>query len=162
MTQPETIAIRRATPDDAPALIAVLRSTYESTWRPQITAEAATTIEAENRPAAYVAERGLEFRVVELDGAVVGLVHWDADFIHALHVRADKARRGVGSALMDLAEREIAAAGHASVRLETDTFNQPSQAFYAARGFVEAGRYPDEEWDSRLTTLLLVKDLSSG
>jgi hypothetical protein len=53
----------------------------------------------------------------------------------------------------------MAAAGHASARLETDTFNQRSQAFYAARGYVEAGRYPDEEWSSGLTTLLLVKPL---
>jgi ribosomal protein S18 acetylase RimI-like enzyme len=60
---------------------------------------------------------------------------------------------------MDHAEAEIARAGFASVRLETDTFNTRSQAFYAARGYREAGRYPDTEWNSGLTTLLLVKPL---
>jgi hypothetical protein len=60
---------------------------------------------------------------------------------------------------MDLAEAEIARAGHAQARLETDTFNTRSQAFYAARGYVEADRYPDHEWNSGLTTLLLVKPL---
>jgi hypothetical protein len=60
---------------------------------------------------------------------------------------------------MDHAEAEMARAGHASARLETDTFNQRSQAFYAARGYIEAGRYPDEEWNSGLTTLLLMKPL---
>ena len=39
------------------------------------------------------------------------------------------------------------------------TFNTRSQAFYAARGYHEAGPYPDEEWNSRLTTVLLVKAL---
>jgi hypothetical protein len=60
---------------------------------------------------------------------------------------------------MDRAEAAIAEAGFAAARLETDTFNRRSQAFYAARGYREAGRYPDEEWNSGLTTLLLVKPL---
>ena len=51
---------------------------------------------------------------------------------------------------------KIAVSGHAVARLETDTFNTRSQAFYAARGYREAGRYPDEEWNSGLTTVLLV------
>ena len=72
---------------------------------------------------------------------------------------ASHARSGVGAWLMDHAEAEIARAGHAAARLETDTFNTRSQAFYAARGYVEAGRYPDTEWNSGLTTLLLAKPL---
>ena len=43
---------------------------------------------------------------------------------------------------MDKAEVEILAAGFPSVRLETDTFNTRSQAFYAGRGYQEADRYP--------------------
>jgi GNAT superfamily N-acetyltransferase len=90
----------------------------------------------------------------------VGFVDWEGDFVNALHVLAVHARTGVGAVLMDVAEAEIAAAGFAAVRLETDTFNARSQAFYRARGYAEADRYPDEEWDSGLTTLLLVKTLS--
>jgi ribosomal protein S18 acetylase RimI-like enzyme len=153
------IQIRQARSSDAEALKAVLRDTFESTWRPNITAEAAATVLNEDRPTAYVAEKGLEFWLAERDGAVVGLVHWDGDFVHALHVLSSHARSGVGARLMDHAEGEIAASGFLAARLETDTFNQRSQAFYAARGYVEAGRYPDEEWNSGLTTLLLVKPL---
>jgi len=68
-------------------------------------------------------------------------------------------RTGVGAQLMDKAEAEIARAGYAAARLETDTFNARSRAFYAARGYREADRYPDREWNSGLTTLLLVKPL---
>jgi len=153
------ITIRLARPTDAEAVKAILRGTFETTWSPQLTPEARDAFRAEDRPGAYFAERGLEFHVAELGGEVVGLVHWEADFVHALHVRPDHARRGVGAALMDVTEREIAAAGFAAARLETDTFNERSQAFYAARGYVEAGRYPDTEWNSGLTTLLLVKSL---
>ena len=62
------------------------------------------------------------------------------------------ARTGVGARLMDHVEAAIARAGFPSARLETDTFNTRSQAFYAARGYREAVRYPDTEWDSGLTT----------
>jgi ribosomal protein S18 acetylase RimI-like enzyme len=153
------IRIRRARSADAPALRAVLHDTYESTWLPQMTAIAAQAFRDEDRPAAYVAARGAEFWVAELDGEVAGFVDWDADFVNALHVRSRCARMGVGSRLMDKAEAEIAAAGFSAARLETDTFNTRSRAFYAGRGYREADRYPDTEWNSGLTTLLLVKAL---
>lgn len=160
MASRSDIVIRQAHSDDAGALKAILRDTFESTWLPQLTAEAAAAYRSQDRPAAYVGERGLLFIVAEVDGAVVGLVDRDGDFVNALHVLAIHARSGVGGRLMDHAEAAMAAAGHVQARLETDTFNTRSQAFYAARGYREADRYPDEEWNSGLTTLLLVKELT--
>ena len=159
MTAAAPLRVRPARPADAEALKAILRDTFESTWLPQLTAEAAQAVREQDRPGAFVGEHGLDFQVAERGGEVVGLVYWEGDFVHSLHVLGAHARTGVGAALMDLAEAAIARAGFAAVRLETDTFNQRSQAFYAARGFREAGRYPDEEWNSGLTTLLLVKPL---
>lgn len=153
------IRIRPATEADAAALRAILYDTFESTWRPQLAPAAAAAFAAEDRPAAYVGQRGLWFWVAERDGEVVGFVDWERDFVNALHVRASHARTGVGGRLMDKAEAEIAGAGFAAARLETDTFNLRSQAFYAARGYREADRYPDHEWNSGLTTILLVKAL---
>tara|TARA_R110001599_G_scaffold16562_1_gene67094 strand:+ start:302 stop:784 length:483 start_codon:yes stop_codon:yes gene_type:complete len=160
MTDTKHLHLRPARTDDSAALIAILHSTFQSTWRPAITLAAAEAYAREDRPADYVARCGLEFHVAERAGEVIGLVHWRDDFIHGLHVHSGHARSGAGTALMDLAEAEIARAGFPAARLETDTFNTASQAFYAARGYVEAGRYPDEEWDSGLTTLLLEKRLS--
>ncbi|HEY3950320.1 GNAT family N-acetyltransferase [Phenylobacterium sp.] len=154
------LTLRSAGADDAAALCAILHDTFASAWRPQITEAAAQAFLREDRPTAYVGERGPLFHVAEVDGEVVGFVDWDGDFVNALHVRASHARQGLGARLMDLAEAEIAKAGHPQARLETDTFNRPSQAFYAKRGYVEADRYPDREWDSGLTTLLLAKPLS--
>lgn len=151
--------LRRAGPQDGAALQAVLYDTFASTWRPNITEAAALAFVREDRPAAYVDARGLQFWLVEVGGEVAGLVDWDGDFINALHVRAKNARQGIGRRLMDHAEAQIAAAGFSAARLETDTFNLRSQALYAARGYREADRYPDEEWDSGLMTLLLVKRL---
>ena len=151
--------LRWAVSEDAPAVQVILFDTFESTWRPNITEAAAQAFIQENRPAVYVGARGRHFWLAEIDGDVVGFVDWEGDFINALHVRSTHARTGVGRRLMDYAEAEIAKAGHSSVRLETDTFNARSRAFYAARGYREADRYPDEEWDSGLTTILLVKAL---
>lgn len=159
---PAPVLIRRALLTDADALIAILWDTFESTWRPQLTAAAADAYRREDRPAAYVGGSGPQFWVAERNDAPVGFVHWRADFVQALHVPSAHARTGVGARLMDWAEGEIARAGHATARLETDTFNAASRAFYASRGYREAGRYPDEEWNSALTTLLLVKQLASA
>jgi GNAT superfamily N-acetyltransferase len=162
MASPQDIRVRPATPADRNALRAILTDTFESTWRPQITPAAAAAFRREDRPAAYVRERGHLFWVAERDGDVVGLVDWDADFVNALHVRSAHARTGVGARLMDWAEAEIARAGFSAARLETDTFNVRSRAFYAARGYREADCFPDHEWNSGLTTLLLVKTLDPG
>jgi GNAT superfamily N-acetyltransferase len=160
MSPPAHIIVRRATETDAADLRAILYDTLKSTWLPQLTEEAARAAFAEDRPGTYVREKGLEFWVADEGGAAIGLVHWEGDFVNALHVRSSHARRGVGAQLMDLAEAEIAKAGFPAARLETDTFNARSQAFYAARGYQEADRYPDTEWNSGLVTLLLVKPLA--
>jgi ribosomal protein S18 acetylase RimI-like enzyme len=153
------LVLRAARETDAAALRAILHDTYESTWLPQLTPAAAQAFRDDDRPAAYVAARGAEFWVAEHDGQVVGFVDWDGDFVNALHVRSSHARMGIGRRLMDHAEAEIAKAGFPAARLETDTFNSRSRAFYAARGYREAERYPDMEWNSGLITILLVKPL---
>ena len=145
---------------DKAALEAILWDTFESTWRPQITEAAAQAFRDEAQPAVFVYEKGQAFWVAEREGEVAGLVYWEGDFVHSLHVLGRHARQGVGAALMDLAEARMAADGQTAARLETDTFNQRSQAFYAARGYQEARRYPDTEWGSGLITILLVKTLA--
>lgn len=152
--------IRRATPADAAALRAILYDTYESTWLPEMTKEAAQSFREADRPGAYVAARGSLFLVAETEDQVVGFVDWEGDFVHALHVSSSHARKGIGNHLMDMAEVEMARAGFVSTRLETDTFNTRSRAFYAKRGYQEQDHYPDTEWNSGFTTLLLVKPLT--
>lgn len=60
---------------------------------------------------------------------------------------------------MQRAERDMAAKQVRQARLETDTFNEQSQSFYKRLGYIELGRYPDEEWQSGLTTILFGKVL---
>ncbi|MGH6613792.1 N-acetyltransferase family protein [Sphingomonas sp.] len=159
MNERHKVTLRLARPTDSNAMKVILQDTFESVWRPNISPAAAAAYLDEDRGGAYVDQHGHEFRVAELDGEVAGLVHWQDDFIHALHVGSAYRRHGIGLHLMDLAEKGMAQSGIGQARLETDTFNEPSRAFYEACGYIEAGRYPDEEWNSDLTTILFVKQL---
>jgi len=159
MASSKLFTLRPSRPEDAPALVAILRDTFESTWRPNITLAAAKSFHDDDRPSAYVTALGHEFWVCECGAGVAGFVHWQGDFVNALHVRGAHARSGVGACLMDKAEAEIHRSGFSAARLETDTFNTISRRFYAKRGYREADRYPDKEWNSGLMTILLVRPL---
>ena len=151
--------LRAARAADEAALVALLSSTFLDTWAPHLPDAAVARFQAEARPQTYVREKGGAFVLAEIDGVVAGMVHWDGSFVHALHVFAGQRGRGIGRTLMAHAEAAIRSAGGTTVRLETDTFNLPSQALYAALGYREIDRYSDRENDQSITTVLLEKVL---
>lgn len=155
----DRIIVRAARASDVPALKQVLQETFEGTWLPNITEASARRYVEKDIGGRYVDQSWPEFAVAEIDGDIAGLIHWRADFIEALHVRASRQGQGVGRGLLAHAEQAIGAAGFAQARLETDTFNLRSQALYKAVGYVEKDRYPDDEWDSGFTTVLFEKRL---
>lgn len=135
----------------------ILRDTFESTWRPQITESSIRRYIETDIGGRFVERCGADMLVAEIEGEIAGLIHCVDDFVDALHVPSNFQRKGVGRRLMGRAERDMAAKGFRQARLETDTFNEQSQSFYKALGYVEMGRYPDEEWQSGLTTVLFEK-----
>jgi ribosomal protein S18 acetylase RimI-like enzyme len=155
----DEISIRPARPQDFPVMRAILRDTFESTWQPQITEAAARRYVETDIGGRFVARYGADMLVAEADGQVAGLLYHIDDFIDALHVPSAFQRRGIGRRLLIRAERDIAEKGFRQARLETDTFNAQAQAFYKALGYIEMARYPDEEWQSGLTTVLFEKPL---
>lgn len=162
MTTPIALALRPAQPPDAAALTALLHETFRDTWLPQLRQQAAQAWLREEQAARYVAESGAAFIVATVDGELAGFVHCDADFIHALHVSSRFRRHGIGKVLLARAERAMLDEGYALSRLETDTFNTVSRAFYIACSYHEVAQYPDEEWDSDLTTVLLTRPLAQA
>jgi len=153
--------IRPASAADATALTALLNATFIETWAPQMSDEALAAWRLRDSPARYVREKSAAFFVAETGGELAGMIHWHEGFVHALHVDAAHRRCGIGGALMDAAERATRAAGLEHLRLETDTFNTASRALYARLGFREVDRYPDQEYDPRIVTLLLEKALAA-
>lgn len=57
-------------------------------------------------------------------------------------VRESHRRRGIGSALTTAAEREAVARGFDRLRVTVSVENEPAQALYLARGYVDAGIAP--------------------
>ncbi|MGT2507643.1 N-acetyltransferase family protein [Cupriavidus basilensis] len=151
--------IRRAGPSDAQAVAAILTETYLTTWQPQLTPEAAMRFAQCDKIGDYVRSRLAEFHLACVNGTVAGMVDWENDFVWALHVSPRWQARGLGSTLLAHAEAAMAAAGHRQARLETDTFNAGSRAFYQRHGYAEVEFYPDESWHSGFTTVLLSKPL---
>lgn len=156
------ILLRNARESDVAALTSLLMQTYHETWAPMLRPEAAAAFGSGERTRAYVQGHWPEFTVATSgthDGPVVGMVHGVGDFIDALHVAPSQQRRGIGALLLAHAEAHMRAQGHRIARLETDTFNTQSRAFYARHGYTEVATYPDEEWESGFTTVLLTKPL---
>lgn len=154
-----TLKIRPAKAADRAQIKAVLLSTFAQTWKPHLSASAHDKASAFPAQVDRYLDTYIEAIYVGCDGgAVLGIVHWFDDFVAALHVTKESQGHGVGSALLLFAERQIAQ-NHKQVRLETDTFNTQSRAFYKKHGFVEIKHYPDEEWNSGFTTILLEKAL---
>jgi ribosomal-protein-alanine N-acetyltransferase len=59
--------------------------------------------------------------------------------IVTLDVREDRRRRGLGTRLLETAERWLAAEGVRCVRLETAVNNAPAVAFWKKRGYCASG-----------------------
>lgn len=154
-----SFSTRRAHAGDASRLKTILQDSFERTWLPALTPAAAARYRLEDRGTRYVEADLDRLIVAEVQGVVAGFVHWERDFVEGLHVHHDYRRRGAGSILMEYAERAMAEQGFAAARLETDSFNIASQAFYLGRSYVEQSRYPDQEWDSGFTTILYAKAL---
>ena len=152
-------SLRPAAPDDEAELIELLEDSFRTTWAPQVSAAAQRQWFEADKAGNYVRAMAEEFVIAEAAGYIAGMVHWRAEFIHALHVHSRFRRRGIGSLLLRHAEDLIASSGNQLARLETDSFNVESRAFYAAHGFREVGARADAEWNSGITTLLLEKPL---
>lgn len=152
--------IRPAGQEDRAALLAILAETFADTWRPQLTAAAIDDYHRRRVAETFIDAALPGFLVAELDGTVVGFGNREAGFVDSLHVAAAGRRRGVARALMAALEAQMRADGIALAALETDTFNQASQQLYLALGYREVARYPDEEWNSGLTTIRYEKSLA--
>jgi len=153
------IKIRKALAADRDQIHSIFLSTFNSTWKPELSVEgAAHAAGIEERFLNYVNSCWVDFYVAELEGSVIGVAHWYDNFLEALHVVSDKQGNGAGGMLLEKAIASIRT-NYQKVRLETDTFNEQARAFYQKHGFLEVDTYPDEEWKSGFTTVLMEKPL---
>ncbi len=97
------------------------------------------------------------------DGPVVGyIVFWLVhDEVHVLNVATalEARRRGVGRALMDVAEQEGRRRGARIATLEVRSSNVPAIALYRAIGYRQVGIRPNYYAEEREDAIVMVKSL---
>ena len=128
--------IRRAEAADEEVLTSIRRSAILVLAVPAMSMERAekwATRAAADRMARAIRDHDVSVAVEEV---AIGWVEVDRDRVAALYVSPSCARRGIGSALLALAETSIRSSGYATARLES---SQNALDFYLRRGFRRCG-----------------------
>jgi N-acetylglutamate synthase-like GNAT family acetyltransferase len=132
------VTIRRARPEEAPALHALVERAY-GRWVPVV---GRRPMPMDDDYEARVAAG--EAWVLEEAGALHGVLvleeHADHLLLDNVAVEPARAGRGDGRALLDFAEAEAQRRGLPEVRLYTNEKMERNIALYAARGYAETER----------------------
>ena len=133
--------IRRAEPADEEALATIRRRAILALAVPVMSREQAerwATRGAADRVAPAIREHDVW---VALEAAPIGWVEVDRDRVAALYVSPSCSRRGVGSALLAVAETSIRSSGYETARLEA---SPNALDYYLRRGYLRCGP-PDSD-----------------
>ena len=158
-------SLRRATAADAPAMRRIADAAY-SPYVSRMEGRRPGPLDADY--AAAVADD--EAWVVEADGHLVGFLvlidEEDAMLLDNVAVLPTHHGRGIGRALLELAERRAAAAGRTRIRLFTHVTMLENQRLYERIGYVETHRGARPAWSGcstrRASTLPLRSSSSSA
>ena len=136
--------LRRADADDAPALQRIASAAY-SPYLPRMGGQRPGPLDADYAAAVDECETWL----VSLDGSPVGFVVLAGDgpdvlVLENVAVLPSHHGRGVGRALLELAEARATAHGCTRIRLFTHVTMVENQALYERVGYVETHRGGDE------------------
>ena len=145
MSAPASRAIRPATAAD----VAPIRAMIERAYAPYVPRIGRQPAPMDADYAAHVADG--ELAVLEVDGAIAGLVVWRAEADHAFvdNVAVDPARQGqgIGRRLLDFVAREAAARGLPELRLYTNAKMIENLALYPRLGWTEFDRRREDGFD---------------
>ncbi len=143
-----SVQVRRATPDDAAGITAVLDAVTRERIHSAI--EQPWPAEEQRRYLASLSPREAFHVAVAESGDVIGyqsLDRYSTVLPSMTHVGALGTfllpawrRHGVGEALFDATRRFAASAGYRKFVIQVRASNLPAQAFYKQLGFVECGR----------------------
>jgi GNAT superfamily N-acetyltransferase len=137
-----SIDVRPAAPADALAVTELVDAAYRG-YVPRIGKRPAPM----DADYAGLIDAGLVW-VAESDAAILGVlvlvVHSDHLLLENIAVAPDGQGRGVGSLLMQTAERHARDAGVPEVRLYTHEAMTENHAYYTRRGFTETHRAVDD------------------
>ena len=136
----EGLTVRRAVAGDDPRCGVILSESVLNTSLPARVPHAGALF-ADRSP---LPDGGYERRVAELGGRLVGFLDFDPSRGYLKYLFVDPAcqRRGVGAALLEVAERAIAG----PVSLTTLSANDEALYWYLRRGYAIVGGELQEDW----------------
>ena len=136
-------SFRKATPADIPAMFAVRRDSILG-LAPNGMSTAQSVAWASRLTLDEFSKRivSTEFWVAEVDRVVIGWVGIRDGEICGLYIDPQVANRGIGSALLRLAEGSMLVAGVATIRLDA-SWN--SEVFYLRQGYIPEGPRPHDD-----------------
>jgi GNAT superfamily N-acetyltransferase len=133
-------SIRPAAPADAPAVAAVWHLGWQD-GHIGLVPEAIVRVRTEESFRERAAERVADTTVAEVDGVVAGFVMVVEDEVEQVYVSRDHRGSGVAALLMDEAERQVRASGHAKAWLAVVEGNGRARAFYERVGWTDEGQF---------------------
>lgn len=152
------LTLRAGLSSDVPGLISLLRRSWLVTWAPELPFEAVQVFAAHDPARAHAETMWQSFTIAEKSSELIGMIHVDKDVLEDLHVDPRVWGEGIGSRLLEEAERQIGRV-HPVARLEVRAFNQRAINFYSRRGWTEAGRYPGTECGAPVENVAMTKIL---
>jgi GNAT superfamily N-acetyltransferase len=139
----DSVTIRAATPDDVPALVAMVNAAYR-----QSEGDVFPTSERVDRTDAM--QHLPRIVVAEVDGAIAGSIDielsGEAAHFGMLATDVDMQGRGIGSRLVDYAEERARAAGHAVMRIEV-VKEGGRVPWYEGKGYRVIRETPGQVWN---------------
>lgn len=148
--------IRSAVEADVPSLTALLRRSWLTVWAPELLFETVQRFAATDPARHYAESAWKRFVVADDSGSVVGMFDVEENRINAIHLDPKHKRLGIGSRLMDEAERRIRA-GYPEATLEVRAFNIAAILFYKQRGWIARRSYQDKECGEPVETIEMAK-----
>ncbi|MDF2507987.1 MAG: beta-lactamase [Microbacterium sp.] len=141
------LQVRPATPDDLSGVLEVFLACWRESYRgilPETAVDAMTDERAEGLWRRVLADPVGVVLVAEQDGGIVGITRHAATSddrgriegaVHSLYVSPRAHGGGIGGALLAQATSELRDAGAGAATLWVFAANQPSIAFYEAKGW---------------------------
>ena len=172
----EDLALRLATPPDAPALAEIHVSAWHEAYRgivPEPTLEQFTVEGRTRRFREFLADPSAETYVAEHDSRIVGFLTLggcrDADLqrgstgeIWGIYILPEYWRRGIGRFLCEQGQSMLASRDFAIATLWVLEANLPARRFYEAMGFKSDGATKELTLGIPLTAIRYRKNLGSS
>ena len=152
--------IRKAIELDIPDLVEAGHRSWLYAFGPFVPFESIQHWAREDLFRGFIETQWDSLTVTEVHGKACGFVQVKGPYVAELFLHPDYHRRGLGTQMLDYAEKQIARKGHKFGMVDPLEGNTGAVAFYRTQGWKIVDRY-DGVWGHReLTCLVMIKEMN--